>query len=92
MELSTELLVAQSSVSCDYEDALLFQIKNVKSSNLLYLKWGAACQNIRLMIGLGQEPWIRWLPVWLLLFSSLESSFSKEQGKLNRTCFDKSLF
>lgn len=38
VQLRAELLVAQSSVNCDYEDALPFQIKNVKSSDLLHLK------------------------------------------------------
>ena len=92
VQLSTELLVAQSSVNHDYKDALCFQFKNVKSFNLLYLKWGAACQNIKVVIGQGQEPWIRCLPVWLLFFSSLKSSLSKEQGKSNKSCVDKSLF
>lgn len=36
-QLSNDLLVAQTSVNCDYEDALSFQIRSVKNSNLLQL-------------------------------------------------------
>lgn len=37
MQLRAELLLAQSSMNCDYEDVLPFQIKNVKNSYLLQL-------------------------------------------------------
>lgn len=36
-QLSNDMLVAQTSVNCDYEDALPFRMRSVKNSNLLQL-------------------------------------------------------